>query len=69
MKNTVIYGGDSLKMPVLDNGDALRINRCPECGSKISCYPKLDDDIDGAKCDVCDWKGNRSKVLVEKKPF
>lgn len=59
-------------MPILDNGEPLTINHCPECDSrrKLLYQSSLRSDIDfEVRCKGCGWKGSREELRKEIKTF
>jgi len=59
-------------MPILDNGEPLTINRCPECNSRRKLLyqnTSRSGEENEVKCKKCDWRGSRGEMKHVKKPF
>lgn len=57
-------------MPILENGEPLKINHCPNCNSRDLSYTVRQRDGSDYEvgCIDCEWKGDRTDLKVEEKP-
>lgn len=58
-------------MPILDNGEPLKINRCPDCDSRDRLLyesPGSTVQTCEAECKNCGWEGKKDELVKEEKP-